>query len=130
MDISQHCVIQSVTDDVRDNINYLELLPLLLAARRWGHMWKNTHIILYTDNMSTVSFVNRGSSRCESAMDWLRELSLMAVEFNFHVTANVIGDALSRLNEVGQWPLFYQNTFSLSSNMDHFDIIQQIMILV
>ena len=110
VDLSEAWSVQNISLDVLTNINYLELYPMLLAARRWGHMWCNQHIVLYSDNMSTVSFINRGTCRSKVAMCWLREVAMLSVKYNFHLTSrhlpgihNVIADSLSRLHEPGQW---------------------------
>ena len=128
VDIHHNWTIEQIPEDLQRNINYLELYPVLLAARRWCHMWRDTHIILYTDNTSSMSFVNKGTCRSPSAMVWLRELALLAMTFNFHITArhlrgvhNVIADSLSRLSESGQWGrlLDYMNTNDLPLFLSH-----------
>ena len=47
-------------DETRSNINILELYPVLMAARRFGHTWRNKRVFVYTDNKSVQCFINRG----------------------------------------------------------------------
>ena len=58
----------SIPEEICDNINYLELYPVLIAARRWGAYWKNMHIVVYTDNTKVVSFINKGT--CKTLLLW------------------------------------------------------------
>lgn len=97
-----------IPDSLRQNINYLELYPALFAARKWGSFWRDCHIVLRTDNTSVVCFINTGTCRNSEAMDVLRELFWLSVEYNFHLTARHlkgslqhICDKLSRLAEGG-----------------------------
>ena len=89
-----------------EHINTLELLTILIAARRWGHLWSGKHIRFKCDNMSAVLAVNKGNSRSSSYMDCLRELFWISVQHNFRFSAihvrgvdNGIADMLSRLHE-------------------------------
>ena len=42
-----------------DNINMLELLSVLIAVRRWSHLWAGKHICVRSDNVSTVAAINK-----------------------------------------------------------------------
>ena len=35
---------------LRPNINFLEIFPVLLAARRWGSHWSNKRVCIDTDD--------------------------------------------------------------------------------
>ena len=107
-------------DVARSNINILELYPVLIAARRFGNMWQDKRVFVYTDNKSVQSFINSGTSKTSShVMDCLRELSMLSGQFNFHLTAkylkgsaNVIADCLSRLNDRSKWSELMNYTMS------------------
>jgi hypothetical protein len=45
------------------NINVLELKTVLVAVERWGAFWEGQHVVVRSDNMSTVAAINKGSSR-------------------------------------------------------------------
>lgn len=99
-----------IPDSILHNINYLELFPVLAAARCWGHEWCNKHIVVRSDNTSVVSYVNKGTAKHPAAMDMLRELFWLSVKYNFHITSkhlrgldNTISDYLSRLAEPNKW---------------------------
>ena len=86
------------------NINVLELFPVLLAAREWGHTWSDQHIVCYSDNTQVVSCVNRGTSSNVHCMSMLREIFWYSALYNFHITCrhvrgvdNYLPDLLSRI---------------------------------
>ena len=105
-----HRVTHACPESFLGNINYLELLPVVYAARRWAESLSRKHIVVYTDNSSVVSFINKGTCRNSCAMEYLRELFWLSSTHNFHITArhlcgrdNVIADGLSRLAEEDKW---------------------------
>ena len=65
------------------DINILELLPVVVAARRWGDLWNGHKIRLYTDNTQVMSMINTGRSTSTACMFRLRELFWLSVIFNF-----------------------------------------------
>ena len=87
------------------HINCLELLTVLIAARRWGHLWRQKHMRVWSDNSATVSAVNKGTSRSPLFMSCLRELFWLSIKHDFLLTAchirgedNVLADMVSRLH--------------------------------
>ena len=89
---------------LRSNINYLELFPILLAARRWSPTWVNKRVCVHTDNTQAMSFINKGTCKNPIAMTWLREIFWLSVRYNFHLRSrhlpgkfNHNADRLSRL---------------------------------
>lgn len=87
------------------NINVLELVPILVAARWYGPSWTNFHIVCFSDNTQVVSALNKGVSSNPISMMILRELFWLSVKYNFYLTArhvmgvdNVIADLLSRVS--------------------------------
>ena len=95
------------TPEVRDlHINYKEVMAIVLAAKRWGHLWSNKHIVIQSDSTTAVSIINKGTSKNTVVMQHLRGLFWSSAIFNFRVTAiyipghmNCIADAISRLHE-------------------------------
>ena len=86
------------------NINYLELFPVLVAARGWGPSWINKCVSVESDNTQAVCFVNKGTCKSPPAMSWLREIFWLSIKYNFHIRSrhlpgsqNIQADALSRL---------------------------------
>lgn len=91
------------------HINYKEVLSVLLAARRWGHLWANSSVKLFTDNITARAIINKGSCRHPLVMTYLRELFWIAALHNFSIQAvyirgpsNILADSISRLHERGQ----------------------------
>lgn len=83
--------------------NWKELVTVLLAARHWGHLWRNCVVVVDTDNKATAGIINRGYSPCREYMRIARKLFWIAVDGGFEVkanwipgTSNSIPDALSR----------------------------------
>ena len=88
-----------------DNINVLELIPLLLAARRFGQSWGNQKVLCFSDNTQVVSCVNKGTSINCFSMEMLREIFWSSAVNNFHITSrhisgidNYLPDLLSRIS--------------------------------
>ena len=66
-------------------INYLELFPVLIAARSWGSSWTNKRICVETDNTQAMVFINKGSCKNPIPMYWLWESFWLSVRHNFHL---------------------------------------------
>ena len=50
--------------EIRDlHINYKEVMAVVFAAKRWGHLWSNKHIIILSDSASTVSIINKDTTK-------------------------------------------------------------------
>ena len=112
------------------HINLKELYTVFLSAKRWAPYWARKHIIVYTDNTATRFMINKGTSRNQVAMSWLRELFGLSAWFNFHLTAryipgkyNILSDTISRLDQfpIVQWMnilnAYSLNTSNLSMNI-------------
>ena len=92
------------------HINFLEVYPLLAAARRWGKRWTGRRVILRCDNLAAVGIINRGTTRHPVVMSWLRELFWLSATHNFRISAihvpgvfNTRADALSRFDFTRFW---------------------------
>ncbi|CAC5418431.1 TTN [Mytilus coruscus] len=88
------------------HINELEAFSVILAAKRWSSSWENKRVIVLCDNMATVAFINKCTSRNKILMGFLREVFWLSASFNFHIKAvhvpgssNVLADHISRLQE-------------------------------
>jgi hypothetical protein len=101
-----HFIVR-VHDDMTKSwhINEKECLAVYLAALKWGHRWANKRIIVKSDNQTTVTAINKGSSSATHIMRMLRSLFWLSAKFNFHLIAehiqgklNVLADAGSREN--------------------------------
>lgn len=88
------------------HINLKELAAVVLAAQRWCHLWANKQVLVMSDNSTTMSCVNRGTSRSPLLMTYLRYMFWLSAVYNFRLTAmhvpgedNVLADNISRLHE-------------------------------
>ena len=104
------------------HINHKETLSFLIAARRWAHIWSNHRIIIYTDSMTAMSIINKGTSRNKLVMAALRELFWLSAIFNFEIKAafipgssNTLSDTISRLLEPGQLASLFSLTYLYAS---------------
>ena len=70
-----------------EHINCLEILTVLIAARRWGHLWTVHHIRVHCDHSASVYALNKGTSRSKWFMYVLRELFWLSVKYNFRLSA-------------------------------------------
>ena len=87
-----------------ENINVLELWPILEGVRRWGKGWTDTPVVFVTDNTQVQAALNTGRSRNKTTMGWLRLIFWESVKYNFEISSvyintrdNIICDSLSRL---------------------------------
>ncbi|XP_069131661.1 LOW QUALITY PROTEIN: uncharacterized protein [Argopecten irradians] len=111
----------------REHINIKEPVAIYLAICRWCHLLKNQHVVIYTDNKTAASWINKGSSRNELCMFILRILFWFCACYNFTLKCvyfpgvqNVIADTCSRLHENGKLSLLYQLLPSLQ--LDQFNV--------
>lgn len=85
------------------HINVLEMYAIMVAARRWSHLWEDRNVVFVTDNTTVRAALNLGKSRNKQIMSWVRELFWLSAETNFTISSvyvpskdNIICDALSR----------------------------------
>ena len=90
------------------HINHKETLSILLAARRWGPIWSNSVVTVYTDNTTAKAAINKATSSNKMVMTAIRELFWLSVTYNFQLVAvyvpgklNTLADAISRLHQPG-----------------------------
>jgi hypothetical protein len=88
-----------------EHINVKEVYAVLLAAKRWCVYWRNKNVTVYVDNMVSLFAINKGTSKNARILGFIKELYVLSITHNFHVTAkyintkdNVVADALSRLD--------------------------------
>lgn len=90
------------------HINVKELAAISMAAHRWGYKWRGQRVVVYTDSEVAMAIVNKGSTPNKACTELLKGLSLLALRFDFSLTAvhipgvsNTMADAISRLDENG-----------------------------
>ena len=64
------------------SIEFLELFALVAGALAWTHRFRNSRIILFTDNDSVKNMVNNTSSKCPRCMKLIRILVLHQLVYN------------------------------------------------
>lgn len=85
------------------HINALELLTVVVSIKVWGKRWMGKRIVIYCDNMTSVTVVNSGASRDPFLQQCLREICFWAARYEFELKAthlpgmeNRTADILSR----------------------------------
>lgn len=88
------------------HINEKEVLSVALAAHYWGEFWRDRKVYVFSDNATTVSCINKCTSRNNVVMTAVRYLFWQSAFYNFHLKAihipgknNVKADTISRLHE-------------------------------
>ena len=89
----------------KPSIEYAELFALVIAVFVWAPKLKNHRVIIFCDNESMVSMVNKTTSSCKNCMILIRKLVLKCLQFNFRLfgrhlvgALNEVADSLSRLD--------------------------------
>ncbi|KAL0195636.1 hypothetical protein M9458_009212, partial [Cirrhinus mrigala] len=99
------------------HINCLELLDVFLALRRFRQMLRGEHVLVRTDNMATVAYINhQGGLRFHHMSQLARHFLLWSLKWHKSLRAvhipgelNRAADALSRqLTLPGEWRLHPQ----------------------
>ena len=87
------------------NIAVKEMLPIVVAAAVWGHLWSGQHILFLSDNMAVVAALSARSARHPTLSHLLKCLFFWEARHNFEHSAehlagkrNTAADALSRNN--------------------------------
>ena len=93
-------------DLTKAHINLKETFTVLAALERWKHQLRNNWIVVRSDNQTTISALNKGTSHNPQVMKWLRKIFWLSATYNFRVTAryipskaNTVADAISRLHD-------------------------------
>ena len=91
------------TRNTRICIAWQELFAIIVACPIWGELLQEKRIIFNCDNEAVVSMINTKRSRAPKAMDLIRRLTLLTMQYNFYIRAqhipgkrNEIADSLSR----------------------------------
>ena len=69
------------------NINALEMLTLIMAAKMWGKLWRGLRIVIQCDNKTSVTVLNTDRTLSSSLQGCLRELELVAARCEFQLRA-------------------------------------------
>lgn len=94
---------QAIKEDDTRHITWMELFPIVVAARLWGSEWTERRIMFHTDNMAVVDVWYKQGCRSPQVMSLVRHLHFVAARCNFHVSmrhipgkSNVYADLISR----------------------------------
>ena len=91
------------------HINHKEVLSVVIAARKWGHLWSNASVTVLTDSECAKHIIRKGTTSNPIIMKYLRELFWISALYNFsiipvHIRGHdkVLPDTISRLHEPGK----------------------------
>ena len=102
-----YCNLSADCPDIEnEHINLKELEAVVLAIQRWAPLWAKKRVFVWSDNTTTVSNINRCSSRSPLLMKCLRYVFWLSAIYNFRLTAgyipgipNALADKISRLHD-------------------------------
>ena len=63
LDLGHHRVEADDEGCDTDNINVLEMWPILVGVRRWAAYWKDQLVVFVTDNIQVCAAINSGRSK-------------------------------------------------------------------
>ena len=109
------------------HINVKETLAAIFSIYRYAQHWRNSKVIILTDNVSTKAAINKGASRNPIIMNhlrnifWLESLYKLSIEA-IHVpgATNIEADSVSRLRQRGHflyWTSTLCQTIPVHSNL-------------
>ncbi|CAC5416217.1 unnamed protein product [Mytilus coruscus] len=91
-----------------------ETIIIVFAIFKWASFLENKRVIIYTDNVTAKSVINKMTSRNPVVMVYIRFLFYMQAVYNFSMFAihipgkfNTLADASSRLHEKDKLSLVY-----------------------
>jgi hypothetical protein len=86
------------------HINVLELFTVMLSLIRWG---EKLAVLIRSDNVCTVSALNKSTSRSTEIMPLVRQIFSLCVKYDIILSGayipgklNVLADRISRLDDV------------------------------
>lgn len=92
-----------IIENSEANISLMELYAITVAIHLWAKYLKNMRVVIFSDSESSVTMVNRASSKCPRCMHLIRHITLVSMEHNVrfflrHIKGkfNTIADLLSR----------------------------------
>ena len=91
---------QTVVLDPKYNIEFQELLPIVLSCEVWGSEMANKRLLFHCDNQPVVDIINKKSSSDPEVMVLVRRLVLICLKSNIMFRAkHVPGKALNQIND-------------------------------
>jgi hypothetical protein len=75
-------------DLLQYHIAVREFLPIVIALELWSPTFRNSTVILHSDNLAVVHVINKNTSKDPHLMKLMRRLMLLSLQHNIHFTAN------------------------------------------
>ena len=87
-----------------DNINVLELWPIVVGLKRWASSFKDQSVYVFTDNTQVMYMLMNGSSSNSVCKRWIKEVFWICAIYNIdllpryiNTKSNLVADTLSRI---------------------------------
>ena len=77
-------------DDLTHDNNIQELWPVLMALVRWGPRYRDSTVLILSDNTQVCRMLFTGRSRNNVSMDLLRELFWLCFTYNINIVCSYI----------------------------------------
>ncbi len=102
-------------EDMKNNIVstcLAEIVPIVLAFNvpQWASLFYDRMVIVYCDNQSAVSCINKGTSKVPCIAEWLRPLSLRLMHLNIRLKAVYVNTTIQKSDLIsrGLFSQFFQ----------------------
>ena len=98
-----------ITENNCVHINELECLAVVIALKVWGPSLAGYKILMYCDNTTTLSVINRGKAHNEFTQQCLREIVYLASMNSFQIKMEYIPSEDNRISDyLSRWTLSHQ----------------------
>ena len=59
------------------HINFKETLAIATAVEHWAPLWRNSQVVIYSDNQAAVGIINKGTTSHPFVMESLRSMVVL-----------------------------------------------------
>ena len=123
-----HTEFPTVVIQMGLDINQLELMAILVAARLWAPKLVGRRLLVYSDNKPSVSVLNSGRSKDKILNKCLRELWLLAATYEFEIKALHIRGTENRLPDyLSRWHMGQVYETSFWQSVETRDMVERVV---
>ena len=74
----------------KPSIEYQELFAVVASVLAWGHLFRNSRLVLFCDNQSVLGMINHTTSSCRNCMVLIRILVLKCMVENLRIFSKYV----------------------------------------
>ena len=99
-------ILPPVLEDKSVHINELECMALVITLKVWGPLLGGCKILMFCDNTTTISVVNKGRAHNEFSQKCLREIVYLASLHSFQIKVQYVPSEENRVADyLSRWAL-------------------------